>query len=293
MPKPSWLKTRLPTGAEFDRVNELLRKYHLNTVCSNARCPNLTECWNSGTATLMILGDVCTRSCRFCAVQKGNPMGRVDETEPERIAQLVQELGIKYLVLTSVDRDDLSDLGAGVFARTVRLVKQKACASGKSADLNGAAPVRVEVLVPDFGGQEGLIKQVVDSGPDVFGHNLETVERLTPLVRDRRAGYRLSLAVLQKVKELAPGMLTKSGLMVGLGETMHEVIATLKDLRSVGCDIVTIGQYLQPSRRALPVARYWGLEEFKTIQDAGEKMGFKRVFAAPLVRSSYRAAELF
>ncbi len=293
MPKPSWLKTRLPTGAEFDRVNELLRKYHLNTVCSNARCPNLTECWNSGTATLMILGDVCTRSCRFCAVKKGNPQGRVDETEPERIAQLVQELGIRYLVLTSVDRDDLSDLGAGVFARTVRLVKQKAGASGKSADQNGAAPVRVEVLVPDFGGQEELIKQVVEAGPDVFGHNLETVERLTPQVRDRRAGYQVSLTVLQKVKEQAPQMLTKSGLMVGLGETMAEVIATLKDLRAVGCDIVTVGQYLQSSRRALPVARYWGLEEFKAIQAAGEKMGFKKVFAAPLVRSSYRAAELF
>lgn len=293
MPKPSWLKTRLPTGAEFDRVNELLRKYHLNTVCSNARCPNLTECWNSGTATLMILGDVCTRSCRFCAVKKGNPQGRVDETEPERIAQLVQELGIRYLVLTSVDRDDLSDLGAGVFARTVRLVKRKACATGKSADQNGAAPVRVEVLVPDFGGQEGLIKQVVEAGPDVFGHNLETVERLTPQVRDRRAGYQLSLAVLQKVKQLAPGMITKSGLMVGLGETMAEVIATLKDLRAVGCDIVTVGQYLQPSRRALPVVRYWGLEEFEAIQAAAEKMGFKKVFAAPLVRSSYRAAELF
>jgi lipoic acid synthetase len=293
VPKPSWLKTRLPTGEEFDRVNELLRKFRLNTVCSNARCPNLTECWNAGTATLMILGDICTRSCRFCAVKKGNPAGKVDETEPERVAQLVQELGIRYLVLTSVDRDDLLDLGAGMFARTVRRVKQILLPNEEHKPGSGAQQVRVEVLVPDFGCRPELIQQVVNSGPDVFGHNIETVERLTPLVRDRRADYRLSLAVLQKVKELMPEMVTKSGLMVGLGETMAEVIATLKDLRAVGCDIVTVGQYLQPSRRALPVARYWHPEEFEKIQAAGEKMGFKKVFAAPLVRSSYRAAELF
>ncbi|MCL6465184.1 MAG: lipoyl synthase [candidate division WOR-3 bacterium] len=293
MPKPSWLKTRLPTGAEFDRVNELLRKFRLNTVCSNARCPNLTECWNAGTATLMILGDICTRSCRFCAVKKGNPGGKVDETEPERVAQLVQELGIRYLVLTSVDRDDLLDLGAGMFARTVQRVKQTPLSDVKRKPGSGGQQVRVEVLVPDFGCRLELIQQVVNSGPDVFGHNIETVERLTPLVRDRRANYRLSLAVLQKVKELMPEMVTKSGLMVGLGETMAEVVATLEDLRAVGCDIVTVGQYLQPSRRALPVARYWHPEEFEKIQAAGEKMGFKKVFAAPLVRSSYRAAELF
>jgi len=293
VPKPSWLKTRLPTGAEFDRVNELLRKFRLNTVCSNARCPNLTECWNAGTATLMILGDICTRSCRFCAVKKGNPGGKVDETEPERVAQLVQELGIRYLVLTSVDRDDLLDFGAGMFARTVQRVKQTPLSDVKRKPGSGGQQVWVEVLVPDFGCRLELIQQVVNSGPDVFGHNIETVERLTPLVRDRRANYRLSLAVLQKVKELMPEMVTKSGLMVGLGETMAEVIATLEDLRAVGCDIVTVGQYLQPSRRALPVARYWHPEEFEKIQAAGEKMGFKKVFAAPLVRSSYRAAELF
>lgn len=280
MPKPVWLKTRLPTGPQFDRVNELLRKFGLNTVCSHARCPNISECWNLGTATVMLLGDVCTRSCRFCAVQKGNPMGKVDRDEPERVAQLVLELGLKYLVLTSVDRDDLADLGAGIFAATVRAVKKK------------KETVRVEVLVPDFGCREKLIRQVLGSRPDVFGHNLETVERLTPMVRDRRSGYRLSLEVLKKVKEFVPGVITKSGLMVGLGETMGEVLATLRDLRAVGCDIVTVGQYLQPNRRCLPVERYWTPEEFQKIQVEGESLGLKQVFASPLVRSSYRAEEL-
>lgn len=228
----------------------------------------------------MLLGDVCTRSCRFCAVQKGNPRGEVDGDEPERVAQLILELGLKYLVLTSVDRDDLADLGAGIFAATVRAVKKK------------KRTVKVEVLVPDFGCREELIVQVLESGPDVFGHNLETVERLTPLVRDRRASYYLSLNVLKKVKEFAPGMITKSGLMVGLGETMDEVLATLRKLRAVGCDIVTVGQYLQPNRRCLPVERYWTPEEFQEIQVAGESLGLKRVFAGPLVRSSYRAEEL-
>ncbi|MGQ9679097.1 MAG: lipoyl synthase [bacterium] len=280
MPKPDWLKTRLPTGVQFDRVNELLRRLGLNTVCSHARCPNLSECWNLGTATVMLLGDVCTRSCRFCAVQKGNPRGKVDGREPERVAQMVFELGLKYLVLTSVDRDDLADLGAGIFAATVRAVKKK------------KETVRVEVLVPDFGCRAELISQVLESGPDVFGHNLETVERLTPVVRDRRASYRLSLNVLRRVKEFAAETITKSGLMVGLGETMDEVLATLRDLRAVGCDIVTIGQYLQPDRRCLPVERYWTPEEFQKIQVEGESLGFKRVFAGPLVRSSYRAGEL-
>jgi len=279
--KPAWLKTRLPAGEEFNRVNAILSQHHLNTVCSSARCPNLSECWNSGTATIMLLGTVCTRNCRFCSVKTGNPQGKIDPDEPESVAKAVKELGLKYVVLTSVDRDDLSDLGAGIFAQTVKMLKSK------------TPELKVEVLVPDFGANENLLRLVVDSGPDVFAHNLETVERLSPLVRDPRASYRQSLAVLKKVKKMAPTLLTKSGLMLGLGETMLEVLHTFADLRSVGCDIVTVGQYLQPSRRCLPVARYWTLEEFKEIEQEGSRMGFKYIFAAPLVRSSYQAEKIF
>ncbi len=277
MRRPEWLKTRLPAGREFDRVNTILRTYRLHTVCSGARCPNLAECWGSGTATIMILGDTCTRSCRFCAVKKGNPQGRIEPDEPERVAKAVRELGIKYLVLTSVDRDDLPDLGAGAFAATVKTVK--AYNPG----------IRVEVLVPDFGARTELLTMVINSGVDVFAHNLETVARLTPLVRDRRASYQLSLTVLQRVKMLNPDLITKSGLMLGLGETKDEVITTLQHLLDAGCDIVTIGQYLQPSRHCLPVARYWTPEEFTEIAGIAKQLGIKKVFSAPLVRSSYRA----
>ncbi|MEO0004477.1 MAG: lipoyl synthase [candidate division WOR-3 bacterium] len=281
MRKPSWLKTRLPLGEEFNRVNAIISKYNLNTVCSSARCPNLSECWNSGTATIMLLGDICTRHCRFCSVKTGNPQGRIDPDEPQRVAKAVKELGLKYLVLTSVDRDDLSDLGAGIFARTVKILKSQ------------NPEIKIEVLVPDFGGREELLHLVVDSGPDVFAHNLETVERLSSLVRDHRSSYHQSLGVLKKVKNMAPTLLTKSGLMLGLGETKQEVLQTLADLRSAGCDIVTIGQYLQPNRRCLPVARYWTPDEFKEIEAEGRKMGFRQVFAAPLVRSSYQAEKIF
>ncbi|MEO0049691.1 MAG: lipoyl synthase [candidate division WOR-3 bacterium] len=281
MRKPSWLKTRLPLGEEFNRVNAIISKYNLNTVCSSARCPNLSECWNSGTATIMLLGDICTRHCRFCSVKTGNPQGKIDPDEPQRVAKAVKELGLKYLVLTSVDRDDLSDLGAGIFARTVKILKSQ------------NPEIKIEVLVPDFGGREGLLHLVVDSRPDVFAHNLETVERLSSLVRDHRSSYHQSLGVLKKVKNMAPTLLTKSGLMLGLGETKQEVLQTLADLRSAGCDIVTIGQYLQPNRRCLPVARYWTPDEFKEIEAEGRKMGFRQVFAAPLVRSSYQAEKIF
>ncbi len=226
----------------------------------------------------MILGNVCTRACRFCAVRTGNPQGKTEVDEPERVALAVKELGVSYLVLTSVDRDDLADFGAGHFARTVQVVKER------------NPGVKVEVLVPDFGGQEDLIAAVLAAGPDVFGHNLETVERLTPLVRDRRAGYRLSLTVLEKAKKIAPAVITKSGLMLGLGETLTEVFATLGDLRAVGCDVVTVGQYLQPSRGCLDVVRFWTPAEFAEIKARAEVMGFRQVQAGPLVRSSYRAA---
>jgi len=315
MRKPDWLRTAVPSGAEFEATNERLRAHGINTVCSSARCPNLAECWGRGTATFMILGDTCTRHCRFCAVKTGNPQGAVDGTEPERAAQVVSELGLRYVVLTSVDRDDLLDLGAGAFAETVRQVKRaggrgfKGSGSepgpqdpGTLEPLNGRqssfvnrhSPIPlVEVLTPDFGGREELIRQVVEAAPDVFGHNLETVERLSSSVRDPRASYRRSLEVLATVKRVAPKMTTKSGLMVGLGETDDELRQALRDLRAVGCDIVTVGQYLQPTRRCLPVDRYVTPDEFAALEKEALAMGFKGALCGPLVRSSFRADSLF
>lgn len=285
MRKPAWLKVSLPSGPEFERVNAELGRLRLNTVCSSARCPNLADCWRRGTATVMILGNVCTRHCRFCAVQTGNPRGSTDAGEPERVALAVAELGLSYVVLTSVDRDDLDDLGAGIFARTVRAIRESPAAGRHPAE------VSVEVLTPDFGARPDLISLVVEAGPVVFGHNLETVERLTPQVRDQRAAYRRSLQVLRTVKEIAPGMLVKSGLMAGLGETDAELSQTLRDLRDAGCDIVTIGQYLQPDRRCLPVSRYLTPEQFAAFADEARSLGFRAAMCGPLVRSSYRAEE--
>jgi lipoic acid synthetase len=317
MRKPDWLRTAVPSGTGFEATNERLRAYGINTVCSSARCPNLAECWSRGTTTFMILGDTCTRHCRFCAVRTGNPQGALDQTEPERVARAVTELDLFYVVLTSVDRDDLPDLGAATFAETVRQVKTMG-SRGRGAKGSGAKPgprdpgnpaphhdressvvsrhsviPLVEVLTPDFGGREDLIRQVVAAGPDVFGHNLETVERLTPKVRDPRASYRRSLDVLAVVRRAAPKLTTKSGLMVGLGETDGEVRAALGDLRSVGCDIVTVGQYLQPARRSLPVERYVTPDEFGGLEQAALAMGFKGALCGPLVRSSFRADSLF
>ncbi|HDQ99756.1 MAG TPA: lipoyl synthase [candidate division WOR-3 bacterium] len=277
--KPDWLRARLPRGEEFERVNARLRDCGLNTVCSSARCPNLAECWNRGTATFLILGDVCTRHCRFCSVATGVPDGAVDETEPERVAAAVATLGLRYVVLTSVDRDDLEDLGAGLFAATVRAVRAR----------TGA---RVELLTPDFGGREPLIARVLDTAPAVFGHNLETVERLSPAVRDPRADYRRSLAVLAAAKRLAPDLPVKSGLLVGLGESDAEVSAALADLRGAGCDIVTIGQYLRPARHCLPVARYVEPDRFRCWEEEALTLGFRTAFCGPLVRSSYLADRL-
>jgi lipoic acid synthetase len=272
---------KLPSGEVFEEVAGWLGRYRLHTVCTSARCPNLSECWNRGTATFMILGDTCTRHCGFCSVKTGNPRGEVDDDEPRRVAEAAKELGLKYVVLTSVDRDDLEDLGAGVFARTVAAVRRM------------APDAKVEALTPDFGAKRGLVRQVVEAGPDVFGHNIETVERLSPEVRDRRASYRMSLEVLRLVKEPAPDMLTKSGLMTGLGETDEEVEQALADLRSVGCDIVTIGQYLQPDRRCLPVHRYVEPARFESWQKQARDMGFRGAFCGPLVRSSYMAETVF
>jgi lipoyl synthase len=316
MRKPDWLRTAVPSGAEFEATNERLRAYGINTVCSSARCPNLAECWGRGTTTFMILGDTCTRHCRFCAVKTGNPEGAPDQTEPERVARAVTELGLFYVVLTSVDRDDLPDLGAGTFAETIRQIKsvdsggrgskgsgsepepqnpgtREPCSGRQTSFVNRHSPIPlVEVLTPDFGGREEPIRKVVNARPDVFGHNIETVERLSPTVRDHHASYRRSLEVLAAAKRIAPKITTKSGLMVGLGETDDELRQALRDLRSVGCDIVTVGQYLQPARRCLPVERYVTPEEFVALEKEALAMGFKGALCGPLVRSSYHAEEV-
>ena len=281
MRKPPWLKTTLPEGAAFAATNEKLRRHGLNTVCSSARCPNLADCWSRATATFMILGDICTRGCRFCSVPTGSPRGVTDDTEPQRVAAAARELGLRYVVITSVDRDDLEDFGAAAFAQTVR-----ACRG-----IDGAP--RVEVLTPDFGGRAELVAVVVDGAPDVFGHNIETVERISPAVRDARADYRRSLGVLAAVKRVNPRMTTKSGLMVGLSETDEEVFEALQVLRDAGCDIVTVGQYLQPHARCLPVARYVEPERFEEYAARARELGFLGAFCGPMVRSSFHAAEVF
>ena len=288
MKKPDWLRMRIPTGPEFESVNDRLRRHGINTVCSSARCPNLADCWGRGTTTFLILGDTCTRHCRFCSVRTGNPHGALDETEPARVARAAADLRLRYVVLTSVDRDDLPDLGAAVFAETVRKVKGR-----KPEAKSQNRGMLVEVLTPDFGGREKLVRLVVEAGPDVFGHNVETVERLTPSVRDRRASYRGSLEVLAAVKRIAPSMTTKSGLMVGLGETDRELRQALRDLRASGCDVVTVGQYLQPARRCLPVQRYLTPGQFVALEQEARSMGFKGALCGPLVRSSFHAAEVF
>lgn len=285
MKKPVWLRTTLPSGDAFAEVAQRVRSYGLHTVCTAARCPNLADCWNRRTATFLILGNTCTRHCQFCSVPTGNPQGKVEDDEPARVAAAARQLNLRYIVITSVTRDDLPDLGAGLFARTVTACR--AISAGQKH------PVRVEVLVPDFAAKPELIRRVVDAEPDVFGHNLETVRRLAPVVRDRRASYEKSIAVLQEAKRSRPNLITKSGLMVGLGETDKEVLDTLSDLRSVDCDIVTIGQYLQPTRTSWPVARYVPPEKFEEWEQAARKLGFQQALCGPLVRSSFHAAEMF
>ncbi|MBE3599756.1 MAG: lipoyl synthase [Limnochordaceae bacterium] len=280
-PKPEWLKVPLPVGPVYARVSGLVRELGLHTVCQEARCPNVAECWGHGTATFMILGWVCTRACKFCAVATGNPRGAVDAGEPQRVATAVRELDLEYVVLTSVDRDDLPDGGAAHFARTVRAIKE-------------AAPsTRVEALTPDFRGDRAAVALVVDSGLDVFAHNLETVRRLTPRVRDPRATYDQSLEVLAFGKRHRPEVLTKSSLMLGLGETDGEIREAMRDLRAAGVDILTLGQYLRPSKSHLPVERYVTPAEFLRYRDWGYEEGFVEVFSGPLVRSSYRADRVF
>lgn len=279
--KPEWLKVRPPGGENFSHLKSLLRGLDLHTVCEEAHCPNVAECWGGGTATIMLLGDTCTRGCRFCAVKSGNPRGVVDSREPEKVARAVADLGLTYVVLTSVDRDDLPDGGAAHFADTVRAIK--ALDPG----------ILVETLVPDFQGDPAAIRIVLGGGQDVFDHNVETVRRLQGVARDRRATYDQSLFVLRYAKEVRPDVYTKSSIMLGLGETEDEVVETLRDLRGAGVDIVTLGQYLRPSSWHLAVSEYVPPETFDRYREHAQAMGFLYAASGPLVRSSYRAGEFF
>ncbi len=281
VPKPEWLKVRPPSGEAYARVKELLRSLDLHTVCKEAHCPNVWECWGGGTATIMLLGDTCTRGCRFCAVKSGNPHGILDLDEPRKVAMAVAEMDLSYVVLTSVDRDDLPDGGAAHFAKTVREIKAR------------RPDMLVEALIPDFRGDLAAVRQVVESGVDVLDHNIETVERLQGTVRDRRASYAQSLTVLRAAKGMREGLFTKSSIMLGLGETRDEILQTMQDLRASDVDILTLGQYLRPSSWHIAVQEYVPPETFDGLRAAGEAMGFAYVAAGPLVRSSYRAGEFF
>lgn len=277
--KHPWLKQRLPSGTVHENVETLLGSHRLNTVCREAQCPNLRECFSRETAAFMIMGSRCTRSCGFCAVSRG-PAGPPDREEPERVAEAAQHLRLGYVVVTSVTRDDLPDGGAALFARTVKAIR------------NRMPGVPVEVLIPDFQGGVGALRTVVDSRPDVVNHNLETVPRLYGTVRPG-AVYLRSLGLLKQVKHLGPGIVTKSGLMLGLGETSEEIRETLADLLQAGCRLMTLGQYLQPSGAHLPVARYVPPEEFDAWRETALEMGFAGVASGPFVRSSYQARELY
>jgi lipoyl synthase len=280
-PKPEWLKVRLPSGEGYERVRSLLRRLDLHTVCEESRCPNMAECWGGGTATVMLMGDVCTRGCRFCHVASGDTEP-LDPDEPRHLAEAVAELGLRYLVVTSVDRDDLPDQGAGHFAEAIRELKTR------------CPDTLLEVLIPDFQGHADLLRLIADAGPDVVAHNLETVRRLTPTTRDARASYDQSLGVLSALKSLGrKGQRTKSSLMLGLGESREELRQAFGDLRSVGVDVLTLGQYLQPSSWHLKVERFVSPAEFEELRAEAMTYDFLYVAAGPLVRSSYRADEFF
>jgi lipoic acid synthetase len=277
--KPPWLKARAPTGSGFQSVRALVKEYRLATVCEEAKCPNIGECWNAGTATIMLMGAVCTRACRFCSVDTGNPHGWLDAQEPENAARTVELMKLKYVVLTSVDRDDLADGGAAHYAACVRAIKRR------------NPHTAVEALTPDFQGVLADVATVVDSGIEVFAQNIETVRRLTHPVRDPRAGYEQTLRVLAHAKQHRPAVLTKSSLMLGLGETDQEIDDTLADLRAAGVDIVTLGQYLRPTLNHLPVQRYVTPEDFDRYRERALSRGFLECVSGPLVRSSYRAEQ--
>ena len=271
-------KVKLPTGERYTFIKNTLASRDLYTVCEEAHCPNISECWESGTATFMILGSNCSRGCRFCAVTHGN-MIPLDPMEPEKVYESVKLMGLDYVVITSVDRDDLSDRGSSAFAAVVKKVKELG--------------IKIEVLIPDFSGNHEDIDRIIESGPDVIAHNIETVRRLTGSVRDPRAGYEQSLAVLKYIKENDKKAITKSSIMIGLGETDGEVIDAMKDLRNAGVEILTVGQYLRPSKKQLEVKEYSSMERFKSFEEKGYELGFSFVASGPLVRTSYRAAEGF
>lgn len=275
--KPDWLKVKLPTGENYAKVKATVRENRLSTVCEEAMCPNLGECWDAGTATIMLMGSVCTRACKFCAVSTGNPRGWLDLDEPRLAAESVKLMGLKYVVLTSVDRDDLPDGGAGHYAACVRKIKE----------VNPGTAV--EALTPDFAGNLEHVHKVLESGVEVYAQNVETVKRLTHPVRDPRAGYEQTLKVLEGAKTFRPDVLTKTSLMLGLGETEAEILETMDDLRAIGVDIVTFGQYLRPTAAHLKVERYVTPDEFAKYRTLGLEKGFLEVVSGPLVRSSYRA----
>ena len=275
-PKPPWLKVRFPAGERYQQIKSLLRQNELHTVCEEAHCPNIGECFNNGTATFMILGDVCTRACGFCAVTSGRPQPRLDVLEPYRLAQAVRKLGLDYVVITSVNRDDQPDGGAAIFAGCINAIR------------HDNPDCRVEVLIPDFVGNWDALETVVRAQPFVLNHNIETVPRLYARVRPK-GRYERSLELLRRAKEIDATMLTKSGMMVGLGENESEIFDVMADLRDAGVDIVTIGQYLRPSAKHLPVERYYPPAEFQPFVERGRDLGFRHVEAGPLVRSSYHA----
>ena len=270
---PRWMKMKMPKGESYSKVKNLVNKHGLHTICTSGNCPNIGECWNRGTATFMILGDICTRRCKFCAVKSGKPLPP-DLKEPEKLAESVKIMGVKHCVITSVDRDDLDDQGAEIWARTITEVKR----------LN--PETKIEVLIPDFRGKEELIQKVIDAKPEVISHNVETVERLTPFVRFA-SKYRRSLDVIKYIAE--SGYVAKSGIMLGLGETHEEILQTMNDLREAGCKVMTIGQYLAPTKTHMPVQEYITPGKFAEYQKIGLEKGFSYVESSPLVRSSYRA----
>jgi len=280
LPKPKWLRVKFQGGAAYEKTRSIVHQHKLATVCEEAKCPNMGECWSSGTATIMLMGDVCTRACRFCSVNTGNPKGWLDLQEPEQTAKSVQLMGLKYLVLTSVNRDDLDDGGAGHYAACVKRV----------IELNPGCAV--EALTPDFEGVLADVEAVVDSGIVVFAQNIETVRRLTHPVRDPRASYQQTLDVLTHAKAYCPGLLTKTSLMLGLGETDEEILQCMDDLRNANVDILTLGQYLQPTVNHLPIERYVSPDEFEHLRQLGLGKGFLEVVSGVLVRSSYRAEQV-
>lgn len=277
-PRPEWLRVKFFNGPNYQDLKRIMRTLGLNTVCESARCPNMGECWEHRTATFMILGNICTRACGFCAVPSGKPAGPPDELEPDRVAEAVERMGLRYAVVTSVNRDDQPDGGAAIFARTISEIRRRVPAC------------KVEVLIPDFRGDWNALGTVIAARPDVLNHNTETVPRLYHEVR-KGAVYERSLELLRRAKSLAPEMPTKTGLMLGLGEECEEVLAAMQDLAAQGIDILTLGQYMQPTREHLPIARYVHPDEFAEYKKLGEQMGFAHVESGPLVRSSYHAFE--